>query len=148
MIPRCENRDEWLGPLLYRDLPFTEEAAAEEHVETCASCGAEAADLRRLVEALPAPAPVPAARPRRFRPWLSAAAVLAAACLGFVAGHGTTPAPPKSQPLAPAPVLATRAEPAPMSLFSPAALAFLSKGSGGLPPAAQEELDGRARGDR
>lgn len=148
MIPRCENREEWLGPLLYRDLPFTEEAAAAEHVESCASCGAEAADLRGLVEALPAPAAVPAARPHRSRRWLPAAVALAAACLGYAAGHRTAPTPPKSQAPAPAPVLATHAEPAPMSLFSPAALAFLSKGGGGLSPEAQEELNGRRPGGK
>lgn len=148
MIPRCENREEWLGPLLYRDLPFTDEATAAEHLESCADCGAEAADLRRLVGALPAPAPVPLARPRHLRAWLPAAAVLAAAALGYAAGHGAKPAPVGAPPSAPSPAPVTRVEPAPLSLLSPAALAFLSKGGAGLPAAAQEEVDGVSPGRR
>jgi len=144
MIPRCDNREEWLGPYLYHDLPFTDETAAAEHVEACASCGAEAADLRRLIDRLPAPAPVPAARPRRSRAWIpAAAAALAAAFLGFAAGRGSAPAPQNPPLPPPVPVQVTRAEPTPLSLFSPTALAFLNGGSSALPPTAQDEVRGR-----
>lgn len=138
MTPRCDNRDEWLGPSLYGDLAFTDEAAAAEHLEGCAACRAEAEGLKALMGVLPAPEPAPEAARRNLRPWLAAAALLAAVAAGFAAGRGATPerAAPPAVPL-PQPqeaaAVAPDPVPAPVSLFSPAALSFLGgrQGPGG-----------------
>ncbi|MCC6738429.1 MAG: hypothetical protein IT452_05240 [Planctomycetia bacterium] len=130
MTPRCDNRDEWMGPSLYGDLAFTDEAAAAEHLEGCAACRGESEGLKALLGALPPPEPVPVAPRRRSRPWVAAAALLAAVAAGFAAGRGSTPErlaspavpappPPRAAAVSPHPA------PAPVSLFSPAALAFL-----------------------
>ncbi|MBI2922360.1 MAG: hypothetical protein HYY18_15005 [Planctomycetes bacterium] len=151
MNPSCANRDEWLGPWAYDDLPFDQDMAAAEHVESCAACREEAAGLRAFVKRLPAPATAPTARRRRRLPFAIAAAALLAAALGFAAGHGTSAATvvvTVTPPPAPAPVARTVVTPAPASLFSPAMMAFLSGGSEALSDEAREKIRERAEEKR
>lgn len=146
MNPSCANRDEWLGPWAYSDLPFDQDMAAAEHVESCAACREEAEGLRAFVKRLPAPAPAPTVRRRRL-PLAIAAAALAAAALGFAAGRGTSPEPQvvtATPPPKPAPVARTVVTPTPASLFSPAMMAFLSGGSEALPAEARDRIEQRS----
>ncbi|MBI2899939.1 MAG: hypothetical protein HYY17_07125 [Planctomycetes bacterium] len=140
MTPTCANRDEWLGPFVYHDLPFDAGMAADEHVRSCAACAAEAAKLGGLVAALPPPSPVPARRP--FPRWVAAAAaaVLIAAG-GFLAGRGIRPHP-AAPPIARAP--APPAAPAP-DLMSPEVRDFVTHGRGALPESSRRRLDERLR---
>lgn len=127
----CADRDEWLGPLLYRDLPFDRETAAREHLDSCAACRAEAEGLAAFVAKLPPPAEMP----RRRFPWRWAWA--AALLVAFVAGRltMTQEAPVKTlPPLARSPGPAAAKAPPSTGMFSPAMVAFLENGAEGLRP--------------
>jgi hypothetical protein len=68
------------------------------HLTSCSSCGQEFAFLTALRASTPTPSPelrtrVLAGRPRHFRSFAIAAAILLAAALGFVGGHFARPAP-------------------------------------------------------
>jgi hypothetical protein len=125
----CANRDEWLGALLYRDLPFNEESQADEHLLACAACRTERDALASLIAALPEPPAVPATRRRSRLPWLAVAAAVAGVCVGFMAAR-MRPAPPSGIDEPPR---------ASVRLVSPEAAAFARYGASALSP------EGRAR---
>src|SRR5262245_30462451 len=95
----CAWTRDRLPPLLYGDLPSGEAAAVENHLANCLACRQECAalkDVRRLLDAVPAPAikvDVPrlyrqaaARQERKLRRWRPAAvALLASAALLLIA---------------------------------------------------------------
>ncbi len=128
----CANRDEWLGALVMRDLPFDEEARAEEHLEACAACRAERDALARFVAELPAPAPVPSTR--SWRGWGVVAAALLGGVVGFLAARAPTGAPPgQARPRATA------------TFLSPEAVGFVQRGLEGVPADRRAAIAARLR---
>jgi hypothetical protein len=128
----CANRDEWLGALLYRDLPFDEESQAEEHLEACATCRSERDGLANLVVALPKPQAVPPVRSSLG--WVPiAAACLLGALVGFTAARLPSPPPANDVPRAS------------VRLVSPEAAAFVRGGAPALAPRHQAALAERLK---
>jgi len=128
----CASREEWLGALVMRDLPFDEEARAEEHLESCAECRAQRDALARFVAELPPPAPVPATRSRRG--WAVVAAALLGCVVGFLAARAPAGAPPG------------RAAPRATATFlCPEAVGFVQRGLDGVPADRRAAIAARLR---
>lgn len=85
MKQTCDDRDGWLGPYIYKDLPFNAEISVEEHLKDCAVCRAEVESMRKFVAWLPEPKPIPARR----RSFIAVLATAAALLIGIVIGRGT-----------------------------------------------------------